>query len=421
MFIFAGQKNILLHISVNIAGMGNKTDKLMKMYGQYNKYFGVMCSCKKKTKMRIPLIIIILFLSFQSNGQNNDSIKRIVDCELLTTNKLNQITEILSKEQFEISDVIIDELIKQCGVSEFIQRLIILRNIIEKKSTNASILKYFENDMHYVYRDRIQDSKKINFGYVYSNRKAYYGYIPLRHEIDSIIINKAVTLLETDSLNLDERLICIIFTGQFELFEKEIEKRQYKQSCIKQYLKKDYREYRKNFPYFTIYTGIFRPLNSNDIFTYSPMFGFTICNPMIDKYTIEFGFKFRRNIHDDSFDYFALEKNNQVNSKYSLFFGGLVGYKVIESEKLILTPKFGLGFETVDTGISEKKRNSAEETSYNLETANFTVGISAMTPVFRRSYLGIGINYHFCPYNLDKNLLTKIESNLMSIEIFWRF
>jgi len=34
MFIFAGQKTTLLHISVNTAGMGNKTDKIMRMYGQ---------------------------------------------------------------------------------------------------------------------------------------------------------------------------------------------------------------------------------------------------------------------------------------------------------------------------------------------------------------------------------------------------
>ena len=48
MFIFAGQKNTLLHISVNMAGMGNKTDKLMRMYGQYSTYFGVMRHSKKK-------------------------------------------------------------------------------------------------------------------------------------------------------------------------------------------------------------------------------------------------------------------------------------------------------------------------------------------------------------------------------------
>ena len=36
-----GAEKTLLHISVNIMGMCNKTDKLMRIYGQYSIYFGV--------------------------------------------------------------------------------------------------------------------------------------------------------------------------------------------------------------------------------------------------------------------------------------------------------------------------------------------------------------------------------------------
>jgi hypothetical protein len=36
MFIFAGRKNKLLHISVNTAGIYYKKAKLMRMYGQKN-------------------------------------------------------------------------------------------------------------------------------------------------------------------------------------------------------------------------------------------------------------------------------------------------------------------------------------------------------------------------------------------------
>jgi hypothetical protein len=50
MFIFAGQNTTLLHISVNTAGMCNKTDKLMQMYGQYCTYFGVTSKPRKKEK-----------------------------------------------------------------------------------------------------------------------------------------------------------------------------------------------------------------------------------------------------------------------------------------------------------------------------------------------------------------------------------
>jgi hypothetical protein len=56
----AGVKKILLHISVNIAGMCNKTDKLIRMYGQYSTYFGVRRKLKKIKK------------DIQFNGKDNE-------------------------------------------------------------------------------------------------------------------------------------------------------------------------------------------------------------------------------------------------------------------------------------------------------------------------------------------------------------
>jgi hypothetical protein len=41
-------KKTVLHILLNIAGMSNKTDKLMRMYGQYSTYLGVTKHAKKK-------------------------------------------------------------------------------------------------------------------------------------------------------------------------------------------------------------------------------------------------------------------------------------------------------------------------------------------------------------------------------------
>lgn len=49
MFIFAGQKNILLHIEVNMEGMYYKLAKLIRMYGRYSTYLGVMGHFRKKT------------------------------------------------------------------------------------------------------------------------------------------------------------------------------------------------------------------------------------------------------------------------------------------------------------------------------------------------------------------------------------
>jgi len=90
-------------------------------------------------------------------------------------------------------------------------------------------------------------------------------------------------------------------------------------------------------------------------------------------------------------------------------------------KKMILISKLGVGLESVSTGISENKNNSQDKTFHDIETINLSLGLSAITPVFKKSYIGIGINYHYCPYHLDKNLLTKFDNNLISTEIFWRF
>jgi hypothetical protein len=53
MFIFAGLKNTLLHILVNIADKCNNTDKLMRMYVQLNCFLvhiSVLCVSVKKNK-----------------------------------------------------------------------------------------------------------------------------------------------------------------------------------------------------------------------------------------------------------------------------------------------------------------------------------------------------------------------------------
>lgn len=371
--------------------------------------------------MRIIVTILFLTIWINSFGQSQNSTSEIPDCELLTFQTINKLTYDFKHNQRDSFNLIINDWIKQCGISECTQRLIILKNIRDKKPSAASILTYYENNFYSVLRNRIHDSKRINYGYIYSDRKAYYGYVPLRHEIDSIVMEASLELIKTDTLNPDEKLICILFSGDIESFDQELKKHEYDESFIKTYLRKNFRDNNNRWLAFNLYSGFYRPISSTDIFSYSPMFGLTFSSPLRYKLIVEAGMKIRININDDSFNYYALGDTNHVNSDVSIFFGGLVGYKFYESKKLILISKFGLGLESVSTGISETKKNSQDKTYHDIETFHFSLGLSALTPVFQKNYIGIGINYHFCPYQIDKNLLTEFDNNLISTEIFWRF
>jgi len=371
--------------------------------------------------MRIILTFISISLWLCSFGLIQESSDDIPNCEQLTFKTVNKLADSFKNNQLDSFDILINNWIKDCGISEYTQRLIILKNINDKKTSAASIQTYFENNFQYVLRNRMYYSKKINYGYIYSDNKAYYGYVPLRHAIDSIMIEISMNLLKRNNLSPDEKLICIMFSSGIDFFNKEIKKQTYNESYIKKHLLKNYRDDGNNLITSTFYTGMFRPININDIFSISPMLGVTISSPLNNKLIVELGIKFRMNINDDSFYYYALQDTNFVNSDVSIFFGGLFGYKIFENEKLILVPKFGLGLESVSTKISEKKKNTQDITYHNIETIHLSFGLSAMTPVFKKSYLGLGINYHYCSYQLDKNLLTKFDNNLMSAEIFWRF
>jgi hypothetical protein len=299
--------------------------------------------------------------------------------------------------------------------------LIIFKNIKDNKPIDSAIQVYLKNNFHRELKYRIENAKRINFGYIYSGSKAYFDFVPLRHPIDSIIAEESLNLLKTNTLKPDEKLLCIMFSGDIEGFDKEIKKTEYDKSYTKQYLTKKYRERSNQIIAYTFYSGMFMPIGRHNIFSYSPIAGLTFSTPLNYKLMVELGIKFRFNINDGSFNYFALGDTNFVNSDLSIFFGGTIGYKIYESEKLILIPKVGIGLESVDTGLSEPINNSQETKEFDIETLHLSFGLSAMTPVLRRSYLGVGLNYHYCPYQWDKNLLNKFENNLLSAEVFWRF
>ena len=191
--------------------------------------------------MRLIFTLTIGIIWINLYGQIEGS-KQVTDCEVLTLNVVNQLSDKLESNQLDSFDIIIADWINSCSISECTQRLIILKKILDNEESINSIKKYFENELHLVLKYRIEDSKKINHGYIYSASKAYYGYVPLNHPIDSIVEIISIDLLKSTRLTPDEKLICIMFSGDTEKFEREIKSHEYNESFIKKYLLKNYRD-----------------------------------------------------------------------------------------------------------------------------------------------------------------------------------
>jgi len=376
--------------------------------------------------MKKQLLILNILFSVLAFGQYDDLAKKLpkyskpIDCEKISLHAANKLSIYLVQNKQDSIERAINDWVLLCGKNELTQRLTILNALLNKKPITDDISIYFNHDFHHKYYYRIANAKKIDYGYRYSDYKSYYGYVPLNHPIDSIIKQKSIEILNSKSLSPDEELISILFSENSDKFEETCKQNDYKDSFIQKYFAQKKVEFHNSHLAKNIYAGLYSSLGSKNIFNNNPSIGITFSSPLRYKLLVEIGFKMRLNTNDRNFDYFASEKTNTVNSDISIFGGGLVGYKLFETKKLILIPKLGVGIESVDTGLYESDRNNNKE-YFDLKTIHLSIGLSAMTPILTKNYIGIEISYHYTPYQLDKNLLTDLETSALSTEVFFRF
>ncbi len=317
--------------------------------------------------------------------------------------------------------MITEPVVQTCGTSEFTQRCLIIKSISESKSTNGLIQEYLENDFHTDYARRYRYSQRHDFGYSYERNPSYFDYFPLRHRLDSLMTIETGKVLKLSNINQDERLICVLFTEGINSFKSEVDKRKFRKSKTKKFMYKSYRDYRDYFIGRNIFFGAVSPLSKDDVFGINPYIGYGFSSPMYYKTVVDVSLKVRFNMNDRTFNYYAMDRLNEVDSKSNLNFGFSVSRRINRSEKFRIYPKAGLGLEVIHTGLSERKNGEDEDTHYDLTTFNLTTGFLFLSPIHKRDYLGLGINYHLCPYGLDKNLKTPISNSLLSTELVYRF
>jgi hypothetical protein len=367
------------------------------------------------------LFSISLSLNLLAQDQKSADLQKPYDCEWITANAIGKLVNSLSVNDQGGFDRELDSWINQCGVSECTQRLLVLKDILENNHSEKSIGDYFRKGFEAVFRDRVESSQEIDYGYIYTRNKNYFCYVPLNHPLDSIVLQRSLDLLNDSTLTPDERLICTMFTGDFKSFFEKIDQREYKKSFIHGYVKHDTREDSKSRGAITIYSGIYRPIGTRRIFATGPMIGIALSSPLDNKWVGELSLKFRINLGDKDFDYYFDNEKNTVNSDMSFVFGLTFGYKLLESKNMILLPKLGIGLEVVDTGLYDNSENSNQSDTHNVTTMNLSLGVTTLIPVFKNKYIGLGINYHYCPYQWDTNLRTKFDTSAFSTELSWRF
>ncbi|MCU4173818.1 hypothetical protein [Carboxylicivirga sp. N1Y90] len=371
-----------------------------------------------------PIMLSLSFFEVSSQDSKKDKLLEnvsVFDCEIVTENSIILISDYLINGDLDSCDIVINRWENYCGGSEVLYRLRIYLALVQRQGIQTHVNLFFINDYSDKYLNRFYASQKNDYGNIYTENKAYFSYVPLRSKIDSILISNYTNLLEVGYLTTDEKIICLLFSGNEEAFEKKLKSAKKRESYLKQLSANNAREYKDHTMSYNLYTGFYKSIGKDNFFSYSPIIGFTFSTPLRYKLQVELGIKFRINQDSKNFDFNALGKTHNVSSDYSVFFGGLVGYKVIDKDHLKLIPKLGLGLESVSTGITEDVKNSDKKEYYDVDVPHLSLGIAALTPIFKTNYIGIELSYHYCPYHWDSSLISTFNNNLFSTELLVRF
>ena len=382
---------------------------------------------------------LLTFLTFISSitlfGQDDELLRllfagknNINDCEIVVPDIMNKIAAKFNSNDTAGIDSLANILVTHCGKSEGAMRVLIFNAILNQKPFNENVKTYFEHDFQDVFENRTIDSKDPLFETCYNDNVEYYGYLPLRHPIDSVITKKSKELLQAGNISGDAKLMCVLFANNNTAFNREVRKYEYvyANTEIRDIRREKQREYGREYISAIISSGIYGPLGTmNRIFGFNPTIRGLITTPLKNRVIVDIGFGLKFNVDDEDFLFYAIDKINTVNSKTTMFFDIYAGYKIYDNKKLIIIPKLGIGFDSTGTGQWEWSTTSEEDDEvkkyHNLETLNISAGLSAMTPVFAKNYIGLSLSYHYTPFGINKKLHTELNCNAMNLELFFRF
>lgn len=352
-----------------------------------------------------------------------------VHCETQTSKALLLLPDLLEKNDFTGIDALMDTLHAHCGETELALRLGIIGALIAQEPTASLIQQYQNLQFDHQLVHRYDYASQSNFAKHYQNRKAQFDFVPLRHAVDSLIQIKASALLQSNSytLNHQEEAICLLFSDQIDLYYQMLNRNPPARPFVDKIREREDGKYKTAG---VLYAGAFFPLGSNEYLQTSPTFGFTIMSPLYRPFVFELGVKLRINSKNAPFDFRDDGHIKEIHARSSYFLGANLGYKALDRGPWIILPKVGLGLGFINTKLSTTTiydamwdyEDSGSGIQYNnANTLHSVAGIALMRHIKKKMYVGLELNYHLVPYNWDKDLITKMNDQFSSVELFLRF
>lgn len=378
--------------------------------------------------MRIFALTSFLLLTSFIYGQN-DSIAIDIQADSLRSIRITQKVQEQLISQFTAGDFkdfypVIDLWIDSSGYYESTLRTIIIKELLEKNPIDLAVQDYFDAGYYDIFRNRMLDSKELNYLDYFMDNVLYYGYLPLNDPLDTMLKNRALMIKDSTYLSLDEKLITYLFTGDIDFFELEAIKKEYKKSYVGRYFRAEYRKERDMYIGLLLGTGVHSSFRVDPILGPAQTLFLGISSPLSKKWLFDFMLRFRFAYNPKEYDFLAMEQLNSIKAKTVINFAVYGGYKIVEIPlsprvKMQVHPKVGLGVDLIATTLIEEISYD-EYRSYQPLTMNLSLGFTAIIPVVKTSYIGFGFYYHYIPYHWDTRVKSKFDSNYLSAELFWR-
>ncbi|HMG16313.1 MAG TPA: hypothetical protein VK590_12735 [Saprospiraceae bacterium] len=370
----------------------------------------------------ILLFLIPLISYSQADTINYQALfNSINNCEGLTEQIQKLVPQYVQKDPVKAKQLI-DIWEKTCDHTEPSLRMYILLDI-KAGTFNENTYSEYYKDMAKQFIDRTVDTKDKDYQAIYDSSRSFYNYIPLRGEYDKTAQSLALSLRDAQTVNSSAYLLCVLFSGDVETFNKLIVKDDYKNTALfKSFFPEEIPEI-SDIVHLGVGAGIWMPFGTlAHSFKINPTIGINV-RVNVNKWSYGLELHFRIPNNKNPFEIVALDTVYKVKQSFSLNAGLTLARLIEVNKKFTMETIVGLGVDNIQTDKEKPNtfNNDDEKQYYNITTLNLNAGIGFWYKLQGRQELGIQFRYMYSPYKWDGNLDTSIGTNALLVSVYYGF
>lgn len=379
------------------------------------------------------LMVVLVTTSVCANAQIDSLMQArltkpvVIDCENIAFN----CQEVISKYPIEEADsiqMVLGFWKKSCGTSEPTRRLELLLAISDGSFTDSAFFDYGDQYGR-AYYWRFYDSQRDSYETIYQNRKASYDFVPLRSAFDAWTVKVAEQFLAKVPEKSAQYLYCLLLCNRFAEYERSVVSKEYSETLLSKDLGKRLTELWQNDFSFGVSAGMWVPfLKLSNTFSNSPELGFRMGLPLGKGFRLETQIAVRFLVNDKDFLFYAYDSARSTNASTGVLMGFCLKKEYFISNELAFNFNAGLGYGIIDTDIERPQEEWGYDQNgrvtnryYGVETFDLTIGLGFRKRIFNTNSIGMELNYHYSPYQIDEDLVNNFGDQYISLVFVYGF